>query len=188
MKQHGYSRLLNFAWYQTLWFTAVVGGTECLWVLALLLLVHLLWIECWRSELFLMLACALCGAVADSLLAEAGFYRFESTPHILPVPLWLLGIWMGFAGTLRFSMRWLSSRPLIMASLSAVGAPLTYFAAARLGAVTFVQGTELTALAIALTWLVLTPLLCWFTRCAGQLQTNFRRSNAAVHEQEIQNA
>jgi hypothetical protein len=151
--------VLNFAWYQLLWFVAVVGGPVLAWLLPLLLALHLLQVRDWRSELLLMLAAASIGGAFDTVLALAGYFRFDALPGPLPVPLWLLAIWMGFAATLRHSMRHLVARPRLMTAAAGCCAPLSYLAAERLGAVSFPLGTLPTAVAVGLSWLTLAPVL-----------------------------
>jgi len=172
MKRANRRLWFNLAWYQALWLTAVAGGPPLTGALFLLLLVHLLWVDCWRSELGLMLGCALPGCLVDSLLTHWGVFVFDPMPTALPIPLWLVAIWLGFAGTLRSSLRWLTSRPLLMTALAGFGAPLTYLGAGRLGAVNFPLGMLGTALVIGAVWITLTPLLCWLTRQAQAWQTS----------------
>jgi hypothetical protein len=61
-------------------------------------------------------------------------------------------------------MSFMAARPRLMTLAAGIFAPLTYFAAARLGAVTFPLGAAPTALVVALSWLFLTPLLLWVMR------------------------
>jgi hypothetical protein len=161
MSDSRYSKVLNFAWYQLLWFTAVVGGDSIAWLLLVMLIIHLLWVKSWRSELQLMVPVALLGGGIDSAIAAAGYYVFDTIPQVLPIPVWLVAIWLGFAGTLRHSLGWLIARPRLMTILASVGAPLTYVAAARLGAVSFPLGTWPTALVVGLAWAAISPVLCW---------------------------
>lgn len=157
MKSPSYSRLLNFAWYQLLWFLAVIGKAAALPLLALLVLLHLFLVEKRVAELALMLGAALLGSCLDLALTFAGFYRFDDAAFVLPA--WLPLIWMGFAGTMRYSLAFMVARPRLLTAAAAIFAPLTYLAAARLGAVSFPLGGAATALVIGLSWWVITPLL-----------------------------
>jgi hypothetical protein len=161
MNETRYSKVLNFAWYQLLWFVAVMGGDTLAWLLLVLLVMHLLSVASLRSELTLMVPAALMGCAIDSVIAAAGYYVFDPAPRLLPIPVWLIAIWLGFAGTLRHSMGWLVARPGLMTILTSVGAPLTYLAAARLGAVSFPMGLWPTALVVGLCWAAMSPALCW---------------------------
>jgi hypothetical protein len=46
----------------------------------------------------------------------------------------MLCLWIAFATTLGHSLRWLMNRPVAAAAAGAVGGPLAYLAAGRLGA------------------------------------------------------
>ncbi len=154
-----YSKLLNFAWYQLLWFTAVLGTSQALPVLLLLVALHLLLVSNRGSELALMAGAAVLGTLFDASLTVAGYYSFAADDGGPLFPFWLPVIWMGFAGTLRHSMAFMVARPSLMTFAATVFAPLTYLAAQRLGAVSFPHGSVATAVVIGLCWWVITPLL-----------------------------
>ena len=75
----------------------VPGRWAGLWLLLPMLGLHLLVVRHWRSEALLMLAVATLGGSFDSLLATAGFYDFDTASQTLPIPLWLVAIWLAFA-------------------------------------------------------------------------------------------
>lgn len=160
MKHRPYSNLLNFAWYQLLWFTAILGGSGWEWLLAALVLMHLGLVASWRREALLMGLVAVIGTALDALLATAGYFEFAQA-NWLPIPLWHVAIWVGFAGTLRHSMHFMVGRPRLMTLAATIFAPLTYLAAQRFGAVVFPLGNLPTAIVISLCWLTVTPLLIW---------------------------
>ena len=176
---------INFVWYQSLWLTAVAGGPKIIAALLLLLVAHLLGVECWRSELGLMLGCALPGCFVDSLLAHLGVFVFSPAPALMPIPLWLIAIWLGFAGTLRGSLSWLSGRPLLMAILAGIGAPLAYLGAARLGAVSFPLGMYRTSVIVGAVWIGLSPWLCWMTSQARIWQAERQAARNAHSKEDV---
>lgn len=169
MKLPRYSLLYNLVLFQVLWFTAVLGTNQYLLVVALLLVLHLCWCSNRRAELFLLLTAATAGIICDSIMTNAGIYVFAAETQSWPVPYWLIGLWLGFAATLRHSMAPLLHRPLLFTLLSVVAAPLSYLAAAKLGAVEFPQGQLITAAVVGLYWAVLTPLLIGLTRYSERL-------------------
>ena len=187
MSDSRYSKVLNFAWYQLLWFTAVVGGDSVAWLLLVMLIMHLLWVKSWRRELQLMLPVALLGGLIDSAIAAAGYYLFDPVPQVLPIPLWLVAIWLGFAGTLHHSLGWLIARPKLMTLLASVGAPLTYLAAARLGAVGFPLGMWPTVLVVGLAWAVMSPVLCWLADRSRQAESKPLQWFPPLLTREIEN-
>ncbi|MFN6972007.1 MAG: DUF2878 domain-containing protein [Rheinheimera sp.] len=169
MRLPRYSLIYNVVLFQLLWFTAVLGSNQYLFVVALLLALHLIWCTNRRAELFLLLSAAAAGIVCDSIMALAGVYVFASGTQTLPIPWWLIGLWLGFSATLRHSMAPLMKKPVLFTVLSMVAAPLSYLAAAKLGAVEFPLGQLTTAVVVGLYWAVLTPLLIALTRYSERL-------------------
>ena len=150
---------LNLAGYQLLWLLAIFTGNYSLIALALCLSAHL-WLSPDRfKEATLMLFCTALGVTIDSTLTVFGVYQFTPLPTQLPIPLWLIGIWLAFSATLRRGLRYFIARPPLALFSAAIGAPLAYLSAARLGAVEFPLGYTNTALIVAAAWVPLMALL-----------------------------
>jgi Protein of unknown function (DUF2878) len=116
-----------------------------------------------RDALLVAIATAI-GLVWDSLMIRLGWIEYAA-PGSLPAlaPAWILALWALLAITLRVPLRWLHTRLALAALLGAVGGPLSYLAAERLGACRLVQpSAALTALTLA--WAAVTPLLLVLAR------------------------
>jgi hypothetical protein len=167
-----YSKFHNAALYQAIWFTAVLGTTEFEWLLVLLLVLHLFASNDWRTELPLMLCGAAVGVSMDTVFTMVGMFEFApSSPSATSspsVPFWLVALWMGFCATLRSSMSFMTARPILMMCLAAIGAPSSYLAAMKLGAVTFPHGTLLTAIVVGAGWVIVTPVLIFLQRLLSE--------------------
>jgi hypothetical protein len=79
------------------------------------------------------------------------------------VPSWILALWAGFVTALNVSLRWMRDKNLrgrwvIAVLFGAIGGPIAYMGAARLGAVTL-NNMPLSYIALGLGWAVITPLL-----------------------------
>jgi len=163
MKRIHYNNIINAVWYQALWFTAILGQTTYEWALVLLLGLHLVLVPNWQQELKVMLACGLVGITADSTLTHFGVYVFTPDPALmgvpLPIPFWLMTIWIGFAGTLLHSFSFFMTRPLVGTLIVAAVAPFSYAAAGRLGAVSFGPEAPVAMMIIGAAWLLVMPLL-----------------------------
>lgn len=171
MKQIPYNNLINIVWYQALWFIAILGQTTYEWALALLLVLHLFLVPNWRNELKVMLACGLLGIASDSTLTHFGVYVFTPDPSLLglplPIPFWLMSIWIGFAGTLLHSFSFFMTRPIVGTLIVAAIAPFSYAAGVRLGAVGFGPEAPTAMMIIGAAWLCLMPIL---GRISGQFR------------------
>lgn len=163
--------LLNYAIYQIGWIAAVVGaGQGFPWLgmgVAFALLVgHLALARRRRAELRLVVAAGFMGLVIDSTQAAVGLLNFPAGMVVWWLcPPWILVMWMQFATTFRFSLRWLIGRPLLAASVGAVGGPLAYLVGERLGAVELGSPRVVPLLVLSLAWTVAVPTLM---RLAGR--------------------
>lgn len=153
--KYSYPYLLNFIWFQAIWFLAVVKGDNAYFILLLLLVVHFLLCHERKLELKVVASCALVGIAVDSILYKLGFYVFRNEPQILTIPFWLIAIWIGFAGTIRHSLRTFLNKPILITVLAGVFAPTSYFAAMRLGAVAFPHGPFITLLCVSAAWIIM---------------------------------
>ena len=159
------SNLLNYLLYQTGWLAAVIGaGRGHPWlgmsVALTLVAAHLALTTPRRNELALVLVGGLLGLVVDSLLVAAGLLSFPSGSVVSWLcPPWIIVMWMQFATTLRFSLGWLSRRPIVPVIFGAVGGPLAYVIGERLGAVALGPSPALTLLVLGSMWAVAVPML-----------------------------
>lgn len=173
-----YSPLANVIVYQGIWFATVLGGQQYIVVPCLLLVLHLYLSTGRREEMMVMGACASIGLLADVLLSLFGFYEFTAPPVVIAVPFWLVILWLGFAGTLRLALAFLIKRPLLAIVAGALGAPLSYLAAGRLGAVSFPYGLVKTALILVMVWMI---LMCLFVIIVRTVEaTAKKRANDAT--------
>lgn len=147
-----YPKWLNFVLFQSIWFAAILGQESLEWLIALLLAAHILLCADRQGEIRIVLICAAIGIAVDSILTLAGVFVFDPSPSILPIPFWLIGVWLGFTATFRHSMSYLLAKPLIAIPAAAIAAPLSYIAGMSLGAVSFGLDTTSTALFLGLLW------------------------------------
>jgi Protein of unknown function (DUF2878) len=132
--------LYNVVAYQVAWFACVLGAASDLaWVGAAVALfvaaVHVMLTARVGGELKLIAAATAIGLLVDSALTRTGQIEFVAGVWAEGwAPYWMLALWAAFATTLNHSLRWVMDRPVVAAILGAVGGPLAYLAATRLGA------------------------------------------------------
>lgn len=165
--------LLNVVFLQVLWFGAILGAANDMMMPAfvwfvLFLFWHALFNEHpWRDLPIVLLATPV-GFFLDSLWVQLGLLEFSyAIPHPGFAPFWIVMLWAGLALTVNHSLRWLQFRPLAAAVLSMISAPLSYFAASRLGAAEIIEPLRLYVL-LGLSWAVFIPLLLLFARRLDQ--------------------
>ncbi|MDH3661308.1 MAG: DUF2878 domain-containing protein [Alphaproteobacteria bacterium] len=163
-----YRNWLNLVLFQSLWFAAVLGRESLLWLLVLLLTAHVLFCSDRKTELKVMLLCAGLGSAVDIVLTLAGIFVFSPPPTVLPIPIWLIALWLGFAATLRHSLSYLLKRPAIAIPAAGLTAPLSYFAAMRLGAVDFGFDTPFTLILLGVLWAAMMAVFILICRARHQ--------------------
>ena len=179
----GYPKWLNFIWFQCIWFIAILGREQIQWLLLGLLLTHLALSKHWKTEMKVMLLCASVGVALDSLFAWQGVFQFDTSNTLLPIPFWLVAIWLGFSGTLRHSLSYLLPHPALAMLVAGISAPLSYFAGMRLGAVEFGLGTWQTAALIGAAWICIMPVLIFISNKASLSLKALHKSDMPVAKQ-----
>jgi hypothetical protein len=170
------ARLVNFLLYQVGWFCCVLGAAWHLpWVgtfVALCLIGVHLWLTTARvAQLVLVLVAAAIGLIVDSVQLWAGVFAFSQGVVVewLPPP-WMSVLWIQFATTFQYSMRWLSGRYTMSACFGLAGAPLAFFAGERLGAIEFLSPRLTHYCVLALLWSVAVPLLIYLSDLLAALR------------------
>lgn len=159
-------RVFNLVGFQAVWFASAFGaGSGRPWlgpaVLALYVAGHFAMTPS-RDRDLRMLALALpLGLLVDSAFVLAGGLVYAS-PGPLPAlaPAWILGMWIGFALTLRHSMGFLAERPAWAAAFGLLGGPLAYAGAARAFDAVAIAASPLAVFAaLGLAWALAMPLM-----------------------------
>jgi len=153
-------KLFNGAVFQALWLLlvvtagsrgsgVVVGATG----LVVLLQLRLTTPRTFKSGLIFVLLATVSGAVMETLLTWAGVFSPLRAIAPFPLtPLWLIGLWLAFAGFLKTTLTYLRGRPVTQWCLGAIGGPMAYWSGARLGAVDLHLSLPLALGALALAW------------------------------------
>lgn len=142
----------GFAWVALAGGLAVVGF-------------HLLITSDPASEVKLILAAGVVGALSEALLIGFGFAHYALSPSFTGAPpAWLVVLWMAFATTINVSLGWLKNNLLLAGILGMVLAPASYYAGERLGGMALSEPRSLSLAAIALVWAAAFPLLVMLAR------------------------
>ena len=148
--------VLNFLGFQLVWFACVLGAAAGYPWLGPVLLAAVLALQRTRLSPKLLIAAAVTGFAAESIMTATGSIAFHNASS---VPAWMVALWINFAATFGISLAWLEERYLIGSDLGAIAGPLSYFAGEKLGAITIHN-----APAIGVEWAIATPLLLWLAK------------------------
>jgi hypothetical protein len=156
-------QLINFVGFQLLWLACVISaGMNMQWLGLLTGCIVLAWhlySASNRWHAFKLLCCVVClGCVFDELLLLSELLRFSHWQAVI-LPPWMAMLWLGFASTLNVSLRWMHSKYWMGALFGAIGGPLSYMAAERLGAIAIQQ--QLLLIVLAAGWAIMMPAMLW---------------------------
>ncbi|MEO6967899.1 MAG: DUF2878 domain-containing protein [Rhodanobacteraceae bacterium] len=156
--------------YEIVWFCAVIGaGHGLAWPGVLAMCVFAAWrliVSAQRGvELRLIVVALLLGALMETFWVRAGLIHYAATWPLSDAPAWILALWIAFALTIVPLFGYLRARPWLGALFGAIGAPLSYLAAARGWHAAVLTAPIWHALAwLALGWGIALPLLTTLAR------------------------
>ena len=160
--------VINFVLFQAGWFACVLGAANKLpWFGVIFLGIFLIWhlshANQPKLELILIAIALLIGGLYDLIMTRNQLLTYQSHGWITALPAaWILALWAEFAMTLNVSLRWLKNiktgRWFIAILFGAIGGPLAYIGAAKLGAVT-IDALPLSYVALSVGWAIITPIL-----------------------------
>jgi hypothetical protein len=155
------ARIANFIAFEIGWFACILGaagGRD--WVgpvlVGLLLAGHLSLTPMARPELWLIVTAGAMGFLIDTGHACLGVVRFLGQDSVW-CPPWMVALWMNFATTLNWSLRWLRGRYAWAAALGALAGPASYYAGHRLGAIALHPVSAFAMAVLAVVWGAATP-------------------------------
>ena len=157
-------KIINFVLFQIGWFACVIGAAKQMpWLGVIVVLAIITWhlsqAKQPKLELILLLVAVIIGGIYDQLMQSSSLlvYQAHGWSESI-VPAWILALWAVFVTTLNVSLRWMRGKWLVAILFGAIGGPLAYIGAARLGAVNL-DNLPLSYVALSLGWAILTPLL-----------------------------
>ena len=166
--------IINFILFQIAWFACVLGAARDMPWLGVYVTIgivswHLYQAKSAKPEIILLLIALLIGAAFDQLMHSTHLltYQAHGWSNNL-VPVWILALWAGFVTALNVSLRWMKDiksqvKWLVMILFGAIGGPLAYMGAAKLGAVTL-NSVPTSPLVLGLGWAIITPLLVFLSQ------------------------
>ncbi len=171
-------KIFNVIGFQAVWLASVYGaGRGIGWlgpVAAIVFVAASLIFSPQRQSDLRMLAIAIpVGFAVDSLFAISNWLNYSSAmPWQNLAPLWIVGMWAGFAVTLKHSLGFLSNQPLAAALFGLIGGPFAYWIAANTFNALQLAGPSVFSVlgALAIAWAIVLPLLYLAERRLQQMQ------------------
>lgn len=160
----GFKIIANFVLFQVAWFACVLGAAHAypwfgLGIAAVIVLVQVIFAPRPAKAIAFVLIAMLIGAMVDQAFIYFDIVQYQSHGWSTSwVPVWILGLWMAFASTLNVSLRWLRENSILQLAFGALGGPLAYYAAQKLGAV-IISPDMMSYLVLAVFWGLVTVIL-----------------------------
>lgn len=149
---------VNFIGFQAYWWACILLQNDAVIICLALLSLHLYFHSNAQQELKSLVLLGTLGFSVDFILALFDWFQFHTEPLYVP-PIWLLFLWLGFATNITTLSAFFQKNWLVMGLAGAALAPLSYLAAAKLGAVNFPFGYLSTWAVLLPIWFVLLPSL-----------------------------
>ena len=155
--------------FESAWFACVLGAAHGwpwagIGVVLVVVAASVAWSAKPAVEAALVAAAVAVGLAWDTAMLQLGWIAYaEPGPLPMLAPAWILTLWALLAIALREPLRWLHARLPLAALLGALGGPLSYAGAERLGACMLSRPVEAT-IALAIGWAAMLPLLLALAR------------------------
>lgn len=154
--------VMNALAYQAVWFLAILYGNTGALFGCILILILLATSECRTADIRTIGLVMFVGLLVDGTLQQIGFFTFNEPG--LPIPFWLLIIWVGLAMTIHHSLSWLKDNLLLAALFGGLGGPAAYWAGTRMGAASFNWSLPVALSVLFVIWALLFPAIVFYGR------------------------
>ena len=153
-------KIQNAIFFQITWFACVFGSANNLvWPGLLCCAAFTIWqlMPAHRhpKDIRVLTLAIILGLLIDSAWVQLNFLDYSHKwPHSAIAPLWIMALWIAFALTINHSLSWLNKHPLLPALMGLIGAPLSYLAGQKMGAIKFNDNVILVLFCLAITWAI----------------------------------
>lgn len=126
----------------------------------IVVILHLLFTKDARREALFIVIISLAGTLIDTLYMNTGLMRFNSLYPNFPyiAPLWITSLYSLFAAGFTQSFGWLKERWWTMIVFGAIGGPLSYLAAMKVGAGEFLVPVWVGMIILGIVWSTIFPI------------------------------
>ncbi len=164
MKKNIAFLIFNFIGLQITWAGCAYGATHNMPLLGVYIgftyiALHFIFSEFRIRDMNIMLIIAAIGIVLDALLNQLNILSFPNEMNsALPIPAWLMALWLVFSLMVPYSLYWLHKNFTIAAIAGAIGGSFSYFLGHKLGALQLSEPLTISVGIYFLKWGILFPL------------------------------
>jgi len=159
-------KLINGLLFYIIWWGCVLGVKYSYNFLGPILTIlagmfHIYLIKNTKNEMKLILFVGLLGFFIESFHMHSGILSYSGYIHsnnFFP-PLWIICMWLGFGGTLNYSMFWMKGRWFLMIVSGVVFGPISYLAGVKLNVLSFNFSDIFTIVILSIIWGICIPVM-----------------------------
>lgn len=150
------NNIINIVALKLTWLAAVIGASKGMVLPSLVAVAcFALWqlTQNRRHEndfLFICIAFVI-GFILDSAWQAFGLIDYASGFSFI-APIWILCLWIAFAMTFNHSLSWLKTRPILAVLFGMIGAPVSYYAGHKLGALNYPNSITQASVFLGVSW------------------------------------
>lgn len=166
--------IFNFIAFQLVWLITVLTAAKgtsvyAMAAIAIFVVLQLAYSHCRLADSKLIITGIVVGMLLDTVWLNLGWIDYAADLNTGLPPLWIAVLWANFMLTLNHSLSWLQHRRMLLVVFTLFAAPLSYYAGAKVGAVTLVEVVP-AVIALALSWSLAVPIFM-------TLATHWRQKN-----------
>ncbi len=154
--------LVNALAYQAVWFLSILWANPGAIIGCVIILILLVASDRKKQDIKVMGYMMFLGLLIDGTLQQIGFFTFNN-PGV-PIPFWLLVLWLGLGMTINHSFAWLKERILLSSILGGIGGPAAYWAGVRMEAASFNWSLTSSLYKRQVVWSLMFPSVMLFSR------------------------
>jgi len=157
--------LFYACWVIILFYAVIERPYVSLGVVFPFMLAHSFLTDNGRRDLILLPSLVVSGTILDSLMMNFGVITFVAPNDLFPwmCPIWIIVLHLVFASSINLSMTWLSRSYFLAAGFGGIGAPVSYYMGAQVGAAVLLMGMQ-SCLIIGVAWAIYLPLIYIYSK------------------------
>ncbi len=182
MKNNLWFLIFNFIGLQVTWAACAYGATHSLPLLGLYVGLAYVFPHFYLSkqrvrDLKIMLIIAVIGITLDIILTKLNILSFPNISNtFLPIPAWLMALWLVFSLMVPYSLYWLGNNLKIAAIAGAMGGSFSYFLGHHLGALELSEPLFISIGIYFLKWGIIFPVALTIVKHVTNYHLNIKTS------------
>ena len=162
---------MNLNWF--LFLALPVHFQSIAWIgLGIMIVLNLRWVKDQQKEFLFIILATGWGFIMELIFIYSSSINYPQTKVLLP-PLFMLGLWVNFACTFSFCLKWLLEKPVLAVVFGTIMGPFAYFSGSRISVEIDPINTVAGVLVIAVVYLISMIVLPFFYKTVYKSEKNY---------------